>query len=130
MSYHPMLRILAWGVGIVSSTLLADACPPSYLGIEIIEGSSIPKIVATARVSALSTDADGISLTEVEARMEAKAQLQLMMQHRGIPFEGGGITSRVICINSTDIYATAIYDPLAREQARRLRSSILDSMSD
>ena len=131
MIRYLVLCVMAWAtIAVAQAENTAQPCPPAFVGIRMIHRDGDRLIEAIAKVEALSEESDSLTLTEAEARLEAKAQLKMYMEHIGVPFQGGGIVSKIICRHGLDVYASSMFDPKNRASAQKLRDDLKRSFEN
>lgn len=103
------------------------SCVPDFVGVRLSQSGTNKIFEAIVQVEAFSADLDSVKMAESEARMEAKAQLNMYMEHMGFSTIGGGVIARIICRQDEIIYASALYDPKNEEKAKALKVEIQNS---
>lgn len=125
MIRYLVLCVMAWAtIAVAQAENTEQSCPPAFVGIRMIQRDGDILIEAVAKVEALSEESDSLKLTEAEARLEAKAQLKMYMEHIGIPVQGGGIVSKVTCRHGLDVYASSMFDSKNRARANKLKDDL------
>jgi hypothetical protein len=131
MSRYFILFTIVWfSISTVHAENDKPSCPPDFVGVRVLQRDKDTIIEAVAKVEAHNEDMDSLKLTEAESRLESKALLKMYMDYLGIPFEGGGIVSKVLCRYGLDVFASSVFDPQNRERANKLRSDLQNSKNN